>query len=171
MAKDSGTRTLQTGTSKYKFTSRLKFASININSIRGKELELLGFLDFHQPQIVATQETKIELKLQNYFRNLVHIVCTGKIEPLMVLLFHKGISHMPITELENNSETVWVKVFANKTSLFVASWYRPLGGDLVELELQLKVFESQLDKIKDIHKGNKPLSVHVLGDFNFSDEN
>ena len=34
--------------------------SININSIRGKKLELLAFLDFHQPQIVAIQETKIE---------------------------------------------------------------------------------------------------------------
>ena len=35
---------------------------------------------------------------------------------------------MPITELENDSESVWVKVFANKTSHFVASWYRPPGS-------------------------------------------
>ena len=34
--------------------------SININSIRGKKLELLAFLDFHQPQIVAIQEKKID---------------------------------------------------------------------------------------------------------------
>ena len=34
--------------------------SININSIRGKKLELLAFLDFHHPQIVAIQETKID---------------------------------------------------------------------------------------------------------------
>ena len=34
--------------------------SININRIRGKKLELLAFLDFHQPQIVAIQETKID---------------------------------------------------------------------------------------------------------------
>ena len=73
-----------------------------------------------------------------------------------MFLIHKDISHMPITELENNLESVWVKVFANKTSHFVTSWYRPPGGDLVELKLQLKSFESQLDKIKDIHKGNKP---------------
>ena len=33
-----------------------------------------------------------------------------------------------------------------------------------------KSFEGQLDKIKDIHKENSPPpSVHVLGDFNFSD--
>ena len=35
--------------------------SINSNSIRGKKLEfLLAFLDFHQPQIVAIQETKFD---------------------------------------------------------------------------------------------------------------
>ena len=73
-----------------------------------------------------------------------------------MLLIHKDISHMPITELENNSESVWVKVFAHKPSHFVASWYHLPGDDLVEPKLQLKSFESQLDKIKDIHKGNKP---------------
>ena len=86
-----------------------------------------------------------------------------------MLLIHKDISHMPITELENDSESVLVKVFANKTSHFVASWYRPPGGDLTKLERQLTSFQRQLEKIKDIHKGNKPPSVHILGDFNFSD--
>ena len=41
----------------------------------------------------------------------------------VMLLVHKDISHMHITELENDSESVWVKVFANKTCHFVASWY------------------------------------------------
>ena len=68
-----------------------------------------------------------------------------------MLLIQKDISHIPITELENDSESVWVKVFANKTSHFVASWYRPPGGDLVTLESQLMSFKSQFEKIKDIH--------------------
>ena len=76
---------------------------------------------------------------------------------------------MPITELENDSESILVKVFANNTSHFVASWYRPPGGDLEKFDSQLKSLESQLEKIKDIHKGNKPPSVHILGDFNFCD--
>ena len=58
---------------------------------------------------------------------------------------------MPITELENNSESVWVKVFANKTSHFVTSWYRPPGGDLAKVESQLMLFKSQLETMKDIH--------------------
>ena len=60
-------------------------------------------------------------------------------------------------------------MFANKTSHFVASWYRPPGGVLEKLDSQLKSLESQFEKIKDIHKGNKPPSVHILGDFNFCD--
>ena len=32
---------------------------MNINSIRGKKLDLLAFPDFHQPYAVAIQETKI----------------------------------------------------------------------------------------------------------------
>ena len=57
LANGSGTKASQTGSDKNKFISGLKFVSININSIRGKKLELLAFLDFHQPQIVAIQET------------------------------------------------------------------------------------------------------------------
>ena len=82
-----------------------------------------------------------------------------------MLLVHKDISHMPITELENDSESIWVKVFANKTSHFVAIWYRPPGSSSEEFQL----FREQLDYIRTHHKGKKLPSVHVLGDFNFKD--
>ena len=55
-----GQKPVKLGEIKTNFISGLKFVSININSIRGKKLELLAFLDFHQPQIVAIQETKID---------------------------------------------------------------------------------------------------------------
>ena len=83
----------------------------------------------------------------------------------VMLLVHKDISHMPITELENDSESIWVKVFANKTSHFVASWYRPPGSTSEEFQL----FREQLDYIKTHHKGKKLPPAHVLGDFNFKD--
>ena len=77
---------------------------------------------------------------------------------------------MPITELGNDSESFWVKVFENKTSHFVASWYQPPGRNLVELTSEIEMLRSQLEKIKGMHKGNNPTpSVHVLGDFNFGD--
>ena len=80
-----------------------------------------------------------------------------------MLLIHKDISHIPITELENNFESVWVKVFVNKTSHFVASWNRPPSGDLTELESQLMSFKGHLEKIKDLHKGNTPHSPYSRG--------
>ena len=45
-----------------------------------------------------------------------------------MLLIHKEIPHMPLTELENDSESVRAKVFANKTYHYIASWYREPSG-------------------------------------------
>ena len=78
-----------------------------------------------------------------------------------MLLVHKDIQHMPVTELENNSESIWVKVFANKTSHCVASWYRQSNGTSEDFQL----FRDQLDHIRNQHKGNDLPSVHVLGAF------
>ena len=75
----------------------------------------------------------------------------------MMLIVHMDISHMPITELENNSVSVWVKVFTNKTSHYVASWYRQPGGTSEDFEL----FRDQVDYIRNQHKGKKLPSVHV----------
>ena len=69
----------------------------------------------------------------------------------MMLLVHKNGSHMPVTELENNSESVWVKVFANKTSHYVASWYRQPDGTSEDFQL----FRDQLDHIMNQHKRKK----------------
>ena len=59
-ARGHETKSTETLNSKNSFISGLKFSSININSIRGKKLELLAFIDFHQSQILAIQETKID---------------------------------------------------------------------------------------------------------------
>ena len=159
------------GTNKSSFISGLKFISMNINSIRGKKLELLAFLDFHQPHVVAIQETKIDSSIAT--SELFSETCPYSVYRKdrnihgggVMLLVHKDISHMPITELENDSESIWVKVFANKTSHFVASWYRPPGSTSEEFQL----FREQLDFIRTHHKGKKLPSAHVLGDFNFKD--
>ena len=93
-----------------------------------------------------------------------------------MLLVHKDIPHMLLTELDNDSESVWVKIFVNKKTHFVASWYRwslPVsdnGNDLLNsLEKFDNLFREQLDKIKNINKGNKPPLIHILGDFNLRD--
>ena len=74
---------------------------------------------------------------------------------------------MPLSELENDSELVWAKIFANKTLHHVASLYRQPGGSCEEFQL----FQDQLDHIRTKHtcKGNQLPSFHVLGNFNFKD--
>ena len=46
--------------------------------------------------------------------------------------------------------------FTNKTSHVVASWYQPPGGNLAELTSEIDLLRIQLQKIKCVHKGNKP---------------
>ena len=175
LADGSGTKASQTGSDKSKFITGLKFVSINISSIRGKKLELLAFLDFHQPQIVAIQETKIDSSIST--SELFPESCPYNVYRKdrtqdgggVMLPFHKDISHMPITELENDSESVWVKVFANKTSHFVASWYRPPVGDLEKLDSQLESLKVSLKRLRMYIKAINPPSVHNLGDFTFCD--
>ena len=77
----------------------------------------------------------------------------------MMLLIHTEIPHMPLTELENDSESVW----ANKTSHCIASWYREPSGSCEDFQL----LRNQLEHIKTPHK--KLPSVHIVGDFNFRD--
>ena len=75
-------------TNKSSFISGLKFISMNINSIRGKKLELLAFLDFHQPhelsQLSKKPKSTVLLQLQNSSRKLAHIVYIEKTEISMV---------------------------------------------------------------------------------------
>ena len=119
----------------------LKLIGININSIRGKKLDLLAFLEVHQPHVVAIQETKIDSSIAtseffpetcqyNVFRKDRNLHGGG-----VMLLIHKDIPHMPLSELENDSESVWAKIFANKTSHYVASWYCQPGGSCEEFQL------------------------------------
>ena len=149
----------------------LKFISLDIKSTGSKNLDLLAFLDVHNPHIVAIQETKIDSSIAtselfpetcpyNIFRKDRNLHGGG-----VMLLIHTDIPHMPLSELENDSKSVWVKVFANKTSHYVASWYRPPGDSNEDFQL----FRDQLDQVRNKHKGNKLPSVHVLGDFNFKD--
>ena len=171
LAKGHETKSTEILTGENSFISGLKFSSININSIRGKKLELLAFIDFHQSQIVAIQETKIDNSIltselfPEFFPYSVYRKDRTLIGGSVMLLVHKDTPHMPLTEMDNDSESVWVKLFVNKKTRLVASWYRPPvdghlpvsynGNDLLNsLEKFDNLFREQLDKIKNINKGN-----------------
>ena len=81
----------------------------------------------------------------------------------VMLLINKELPHMSLKELENDSESVWVKIFANGTSHYIASWYREPSGSCEDFQF----FRNQLEYIKSQSRRSKLPSVHVLGDFNF----
>ena len=64
------------------FVKGLKFWSININGIISKILELLAFLDAHQPHVVLFQKQRLTAQLQRLNCSQKHLstVCTEKIE-------------------------------------------------------------------------------------------
>ena len=166
LANGSGTKASQTGSDKNKFISGLKFVSININSIRGKKLELLAFLDFHQPQIVAIQETKIDSSIStselfpescpyNVYRKDRTLDGGG-----VMLLIHKDISHMPITELENDSESVWVKVLQTKLLTLLQVGIAHLVGIQKNLSRNLRCSKVSLKRLRTCIKAiNSPQSI------------
>ena len=116
--------------------------------------------------IVAIQETKIDgsISTSELFPDSCSYNAYRKDRDLhsggVMLHIHKEMPHMPLTELENDSGSVWAKVFANKTSLHSKLVWRT--------QWSCKDFQhirNQLEHIKSQHK-NLP-SVHILGDFNF----
>ena len=117
--------------------------------------------------ISGTEPTLLEQNVTSLLNKSysAHIVYKKKIEISMVAgscCLSTRTFRICLSELENYSESIWVKVFANKTSHFVASWYRPPGSTSEEFQL----FIEQIDYIRTHHKGKKLPSVHVLGDFN-----
>ena len=86
LTKEKTDRSSPCGTNKSTFISGLKFISMNINSIRGKKLELLAFLDFNQSHVVVSKKPKstVLLQLQKSSRKLAHIVYIEKTEISMV---------------------------------------------------------------------------------------
>ena len=154
-------------------TNRLLYVDWNLHililTVLEKKMELVAFLDFYKPSVVAVQETKIDETISSaelfpdscpynvYWKN--RNLHGGSV----MLLINKELPHMPLKELENDSESVWVKIFANGTSHYIASWYREPSGSCEDFQF----FRNQLEYIKSQSRGNKIPSVHVLGDFNF----
>ena len=102
-------------------------------------------LDFHQPHLVAIQETKTyssvatsELFLETCPYN-IYRKDRNRHGGGVMLLVHKDIAHMRNTELENDSESGGLKCL-----YYVASWYRQPGGYRDDFQL----FRDQLDHIR-----------------------
>ena len=65
-----------------------------------------------------------------------------------MLFVHKDIPHMPLVRIGKRLGIGLGKIFANKSSHYVASWYRqPVGSSQY-----FQLFRDQLDHIRTKHK-------------------
>ena len=85
----------------------------------------MAFLEVYLPHVVAFQETKIDISIatSELFPETCQYNVFRKERSGVILLIHKDSPLMPLSELENDSESVWAKIFANKIHHYVASWW------------------------------------------------
>lgn len=147
----------------------LFFVQANVNGIRGKKLEVLSLLDTLKPDIVALQETKIDqtVNTAELFPSGCGYCVYRKDRSLngggVMLLVKENIDHMPMADLDNGSEAVWIRIKVKDTHHYIGSWYRPPDTDCEGFSL----FEAQLRKIRSTHRTDKHPKIHLMGDFNF----
>ena len=108
--------------------------------------------------ILGCHDTQNVLHKYNHLTKPIRIVCMNRKDRTLngggvMLLVHKDIPHMPLAELDNDSKSVWVKPFANKTTRFVASWYRPpVDGQLPVSDNGNDLLNSQ-EKFDNLFRG------------------
>ncbi|MEL7079481.1 MAG: reverse transcriptase domain-containing protein, partial [Cyanobacteria bacterium J06582_2] len=151
-------------------SNSISMMSININGIRSKKDTLAAFLDTNKPEIVAIQETKIDNNIMS--SEIIPKECdyiiyrkdrTGRGGGVM-LLVKKSIQQLSLNELENESESIWVKVKIDGNYHYIASWYRSPQESAQNIEN----LRSQLEKIRSMHNKEKLPNIHILGDLNYS---
>jgi exonuclease III len=128
--------------------------TININSIRGKKLELQTLLDTSKPHIVAIQETKIDNSISSdeiipqdleydVYRNDRTIGGGG-----VMLLIKKELHSMPLQSLEMRTESCWASLELKGQKHYFSSWYRAPDAPADEI---LKL-NDQINNIRSKHK-------------------
>ena len=157
--------------SKYgKGKETITLVSININGIRGKKNVLAAYLDECKPDIVGIQETKIDENISS--AEIIPNGCNYSVYRKdrndgaggVMTIVRKDIIHTPLNELENDSESVWIKIKIGESFHYVGNWYRAPNKKADDIEL----LRGQLEKIEnELGKGSKRPKIHILGDFNY----
>ncbi|PIK37219.1 hypothetical protein BSL78_25948 [Apostichopus japonicus] len=156
--------------SKWQTVNKIVLASININGVRSKNLELQAFLDTHSSDVVALQETKIDSSVGTQellpatlgyvtFRNDRTMGGGGT-----MLLIKKQLQPVAAPFLTNGSESVWAKFTVNGSCYYVASWYKDPDAQSDHINL----LREQLNMITAKYQAGRQPCFHVLGDFNYS---
>jgi len=145
----------------------MKVVSININSLRGKSLQMLELIHSDQPDLILCQETKLdgsvsssELFPASYsvFRKDRNLAGGG-----VCIAVSNKFQATQCHDLDNDLEAVWIQLHTSDHSpLYICSLYRPpdKGSEYIEL------LRTPLESLLKRHL-NKPPSIVITGDVNY----
>ena len=147
----------------------ISLVSININGIRGKKDTLAAFLDTKKPAIVAIQETKIDRNITSTEiipKELDYIIYRKDRTDGgggVMLLVKKTLEQVALNELDNDSESIWVKVKIDGSYHYIGNWYRAPHEKVQNIEN----LRRQLEIIRNMSNKEKLPNIHILGDLNY----
>ncbi|MEL7309421.1 MAG: endonuclease/exonuclease/phosphatase family protein, partial [Pseudomonadota bacterium] len=154
---------------KHTISNGIDLISININGIRGKRDTLAAFLDTSKPAIVAIQETKIDNNITSTEiipKELDYITYRKDRTDGgggVMLLVKKTLEQVALNELNNDSESIWVKVKIDGSYHYIGNWYRAPQEKVQNIEY----LRQQLEMIRNMNNKEKLPNIHILGDLNY----
>ena len=157
----------------------LKVISFNINSVRARIHQVEEIINFHDPDVIGLQETKVDN--ENYpheaieelgYKSIVH----GQKAHYGVALLSKklpinhGMGFSGDTE-ESQKRFVWGEYKVNKEKVFILNGYFPQGEERnhpIKFPAKEKFYK---DLIKHLNNNHTPEQhLMVMGDLNISPE-
>lgn len=146
----------------------LRFASVNINSLKSKSLEMTHLINDKQIDIFCFQETKLDSDIYSseifddsftLFRKDRNIHGGG----VGIAVRSSAISASICDEINSESESIWIKIHNCSTGpVYFCSFYRPPGKPLDYIQF----LRHDLEKIRSKHN-RKPARIIIAGDFNY----
>ena len=121
-----------------------------------------------KPDIVALQETKIDGTISSselFHDNLGYDVFRNDrtLKGGDVLLLVNKVLGASQVSVSNPAESVWVKIKLAGSMHYFASWYRPPDSP----SDHINCLNEQMLEIRNNHRTHIPVSLHILGDFNY----
>jgi len=146
----------------------LKIISINVNSLRGKTIQMTELLHTECPDIILCQETKVDQHISSNelfpkdfvtFRKDRNSAGGGVFITVNRKLRVTHCSDLDVSDLE----AVWIQVHTNSfTPLYICSIYRPPDKGLDYIELLRKPLEALTHR-----HPHKPPFIIIGGDLNY----
>ena len=149
-------------------SGKLKVVSININSLRGKSLQMLELIHTEQPDVILCQETKLDKTVSSAEVFPESYVTFRKDRNLngggVCIALKKQLQATECHDLDSDLEAIWIQIqTSNHRPIYLCSLYRPPDKDSDYIE-QLR---KPLDILSNRHRNRLP-EIVIAGDLNYA---